>query len=73
MSSSSDSSMSSNEEILDLADDPSQLHHGEDVVMLSASSTQKGRRKIPHMWTRIVTDQMNLADLQSGYEVEVDV
>ena len=60
-------SSGSDQEMLDLADEPSFIESKEDEVMRSQGPSRRGRWRVPFMWTRI----MKVEALQrSGDEVD---
>ena len=55
------SSSVSDQEMLDLADQPSFLEGQADLAMKSANSSKRGRKPLPIQWSRII----DMQDLES--------
>jgi len=51
------SSESEDQEMVDLADDPSFQEMQENISMKSASTTKRGRKPVPISWSRIIDFQ----------------
>ena len=64
---------SPDEEMLDLADDPSQLPEHPDASIESVQSIGSGSRPLPARWTRIIsTDDVASEDIQV-YPIKEDI
>ena len=64
---------SSDQEMLDLVDQPSFLQDQADANMVSQSSSRRGRKKIPIKWTRFIECATSTEPEVQLYPIEDDI
>ena len=66
------SNESSDQEMLDIVDQPSFQASMKDASMKSASNKSRGPKKIQPLWSRVIDVDFNESDDKMGYDIEKD-
>jgi hypothetical protein len=71
-SKSNEGSSSSDQEMVDIVDEPSYQASLQNASMKSVSNKKRGPKKIPPQWSRVIDADFDYSDGNVGYNIETD-